>query len=59
MILTAECPEINVSQCHFVHHKYYRDWLELKLRPPNTLLRPVCHMINLSNPNGFFTYHQV
>ena len=41
MILIAECPEINVSQCHFIHQKYYRDWPELKLRLPNTLLRPV------------------
>jgi len=41
IIPTAECPEINVSQCHFVHHKCYRDWLELKLRPPNTLQRSV------------------
>jgi hypothetical protein len=34
MLLIAECPEINASQYHFVHHKYYRDWPELKLRSP-------------------------
>ena len=36
-----------VSQCHFVHHKYHRDWPGLKSSPPKALLLPfVCHTMN-------------